>query len=199
MANAGFNIHQDSSNQDQDLWNALMNGNENAYARIYEYNIEDLYSYGKNICTRTNLVEDAIQDVFTDLWKYKSNVSPVRSIKAYLFISLRRKLMKILQREKLRILHNDEITEDNFQWVNSIQELLIAEQELKTRVRRVEKAMQELSKRQKEIIYLRYFQDLSHQEIAEMMGLNQRSTYNLISKAVNLLKDKLIVVLFILI
>ena len=199
MADSEIQFNQLNAPTDQHLWESLIHGDESAYSFIYEHFIDDLYGYGKNICTHRTLVEDAIQDVFTDLWKYKSNLASVRSIKAYLLISLRRKILRLLQKEKLFIVHNDKLPEDNFHWENSIQDILIQEQDLKIKIKRIEKAMGQLTRRQKEIIYLRYFQDLSHQEIAEMMGLNQRSTYNLVSKAINLLKDKLIILIILVI
>ena len=184
-----------STQIDEQLWQALKEGDQQAYAKIYNNHINKLYSYGKKLCSNTVLVEDAIQDVFIELWKYKSNLGPIRSIHAYLCSCLRRHLLKTLKKDRIFVLNGQHLNEDNFEFELSVQELLVRDQEKQAEVQKIKKALELLTKRQKEVIYLRYFQDLNYQEIADMMGLNQRSTYNLVSKAIYLLKDKLIILI----
>jgi RNA polymerase sigma factor (sigma-70 family) len=177
---------------DVQLWEALQTGDRQAYATIYNDYVGKLYTYGKKLTSNTSTVEDAIQDVFTDLWRYKTNLGAIRSIKAYLFTCLRRQLIKNIHKEKVLVL-NEQYLHDNFEFELSAQELLIQAQDKQAEMDKIKNALNLLTKRQKEIIYLRYFQDLTYQEINHMMGLNQRSTYNLVSKALCLLKEKLII------
>jgi RNA polymerase sigma factor (sigma-70 family) len=178
---------------DVQLWDALQKGDHIAYGKIYTAHVDTLYAYGKKLRSHTTLVEDAIQDVFIDLWRYKATLGPVRSIKAYLFACLRRQLTRSIKKEKVVVLDDQYLQEDNFE--TSTLELLIHVQDRQEEVAKINKALNQLSKRQKEIIYLRYFQDLSYQEIGQMMGLNQRSTYNLVSKALSMLKEKMVMVI----
>ena len=63
-------------------------------AEVYNLHVKALYNYGNKIFHNSSLVEDAIHDLFVDLWNYRKNLSPVISIRAYLYSSLRRKITK---------------------------------------------------------------------------------------------------------
>ncbi|HSI74509.1 MAG TPA: RNA polymerase sigma factor, partial [Lunatimonas sp.] len=56
---------------------------------------------------------------------------------------------------------------------------------------KLSRAIDELPLRQKEAIYLRYLQELTYDEISELMGVQIPSIYNLIFKGVKTLKDVL--------
>jgi RNA polymerase sigma factor (sigma-70 family) len=49
-------------------------------------------------------------------------------------------------------------------------------------------ALSGLSKRQQEVIYLRFYVDADIDEIAEIMGLNRQSVYNLLHEGLKKLK-----------
>lgn len=182
-----------SLTQDQKLWEALRAGNHQAYATIYNQQINSLYAYGKKLCSNTAKVEDAIQDVFIDLWRYKGNLGTVRSIAAYLITCLRRQLLKNINKERILVFDDAHLPEDHFEFEFSAQDLMIQAQDQQREMERIRKALNLLTPRQKEIIYLKYFQGLSYEEIGNMMNLNHRSTYNLVSKALATLRDKLVI------
>lgn len=177
---------------DQSLWEGLQAGNQKAYSSIYEQYVGQLYTYGKKLSLNTSLVEDAIQEVFIELWRYHASLGQVRSIKAYLFTCLRRQIIRSIKKENILVFNDDYLKEDSFELEFSAQELLIQAQDKQAETARIKNALNQLTLRQKEIIYLKFFQELSYEEIGQMMDLSQRSTYNLVSKALAMLKDKLI-------
>jgi RNA polymerase sigma factor (sigma-70 family) len=65
----------------------------------------------------------------------------------------------------------------------SIEHHLIREQTLRETANTFSDLLNKLPKRQKEIIYLRFYQDLEVSEIVEIMEINAQSVYNLIHKA----------------
>jgi RNA polymerase sigma factor (sigma-70 family) len=50
-------------------------------------------------------------------------------------------------------------------------------------------ALQSLSKRQKESVYLKFYDGLSNTEIAEVMGVNIQSVYNHVSEAIGEMQE----------
>ena len=181
------------STSDQLLWEGLQVGDQKAYASIYDQYVGQLYTYGKKLTSNTALVEDAIQEIFIELWRYRTGLGQVRSIKAYLFTCLRRQMFKSIKKE-IFVLNEDYLKEDNFELELSAQDLLIQQEDKQTEVEKIKKALNHLTRRQKEIIYLKFFQELSYEEIGQMMDLSQRGTYNLVSKALAILKEKLIII-----
>jgi RNA polymerase sigma factor (sigma-70 family) len=65
---------------------------------------------------------------------------------------------------------------------------LIDEEHEVYQVRKLEGVLNSLSDRQKELIYLRFYQSLSFEQIAEVMNLSRQSVYNLLQKSLGSLR-----------
>jgi RNA polymerase sigma factor (sigma-70 family) len=110
-----------------------------------------------------------------------------KSIKFYLFSCFRRELVK-----RLKTNHRSESLEEyhlNMSWEESFQEILVENQITLESNQKISKAMETLSVRQKEAIFLRYIQELSYEEISQLMGIQVPSLYNLIFKGIKTMKD----------
>lgn len=173
---------------DTSLWEAFKGGNEEAFKYIYDTKVYALYSYGHRITSDNGLVEDCIQDLFADLWEKKDRLSSTNSIKFYLFKALRRRLLRRLTQENRT--KTDTFPED-FQITLSQEAWLIAQQISKARLERLSQAMEKLSKRQKEIIYLKYYENLSFEEISATMAISVEATYNTLYKAIKSLRNSM--------
>ena len=75
--------------------------------------------------------------------------------------------------------------------VHSKEDQLISEQLTQDQKYLVNRAVDSLTKRQKEAIHLKFYANLSYDEIAGMMKISTDSIYNLISKAINTLQQEL--------
>gem|GEM_PF-1277182 len=146
-----------------------------------------LFSFGKQLVDDEDLLSDSIQELFIYIWEKRGNLGNTDNIRYYLFRALRRRLIEAITRERrsaqiheaIEALH---VTED------SIEQILIrnqADAELKVLLRQ---ALQQLTKRQREAVFLRFFGKMSFQEVADIMSLTLKSTYNLISKALEELR-----------
>lgn len=176
------------NNSDTEIWRDFREGDKQAYAYIYQSYYNQLYNYGSKISKDSDLVKDAIHDLFVELWKNKQRLGETDSIKYYLYKSIRRKIVnELIQNNKYE--NNEEyLAEYNFEIILSPESDLICHQITKEQQDKLLKAVNSLTKRQKEAIFLRYFEDLSYQEVASIMSLNINSTYVLISKAIDVLK-----------
>jgi RNA polymerase sigma-70 factor (ECF subfamily) len=66
--------------------------------------------------------------------------------------------------------------------------LLINNQADKELSQKVFAAIEELSSRQKEIIYLKFHQNLGYEEVSEIMNINYQAARNLVYQAIKVLK-----------
>jgi RNA polymerase sigma factor (sigma-70 family) len=176
-----------NSLDDAEIWDSMAKGSRETYAYIYTTYSKDLYSYGLRITTETDLVEDIIQDTFVLLWDGRERLIIQKSIKFYLFSCFRRELVK-----RLKTNHRSESLEEyhlNMSWEESFQEILVENQITLESNQKISKAMETLSVRQKEAIFLRYIQELSYEEISQLMGIQVPSLYNLIFKGIKTMKD----------
>lgn len=181
---------------DKELWRKLINGEEDALAFIYDTWFPSLYKYGMKILTDSTIIKDCIHDLFTTLWQSRKNLSDTDNIKYYLFASLKRRIARHTRTGVLQRLMSH-VTPDHSA-TPSHEQLLIDEQSNLERSNKLAKVIKKLPKRQKEILYLRYYEGLTTEETAAIMSLSVNSTYVLLSKALNYLRkhsDELIPVL----
>jgi RNA polymerase sigma factor (sigma-70 family) len=176
---------------DKALWARVMEGDKDALAFIYNTYFPSLYRYGMKLCPDTNLVKDSIHDLFTGIWLSRERLSVTDSIRFYLLASLKRRISR--QQGLLNRLTDQASVAMPF--AGSHEDALIGEQTDKERKEKLEKVINSLPRRQREILYLRYYEGLDTQETAAIMSLSVNSAYVLLSKALNYLKqhsDKLI-------
>lgn len=177
---------------DKELWSKLINGDEDALAFIYNTYFPALYKYGMKIFTESGVVKDCIHDLFAALWFSRERLSDTDSIKYYLFASLKRRIVRHSRPGLLHRLLETAVS------TPSVEQTIIEEQSSQERSKKLEKVIKKLPKRQKEILYLRYYEGLSTQETADIMSLSIDSTYVLLSKALNYLRkhsDELVAIM----
>ncbi|MDO6802958.1 RNA polymerase sigma factor [Wenyingzhuangia sp. 1_MG-2023] len=173
------------------LWQEFQLGSETAFAKIYEDHVGRLYSYGLKIVYDKSIVKDAVQDLFIELWDTKEKLSEVKSIKSYLFTSLRRKLIK--QQVKYHKIFNKN---ENVETINyeseSVEFSLIEKQRLDFEKQSLKIGLEKLEPKQREIVFLKYYARLSYEEIMEIMDIDKKQAYNLLSRTLKTLKEFLI-------
>lgn len=180
-------MFSDKATENSDLWNRIRAGERNALACLYNIHVGSLYNYGNKIARSSIIVEDAIQDLFIDLWNYRKNLGIANSVRSYLYASLRRKIIKSMQ-------ESHEFCSD-YQWddmhlmVDSEEDKIIAREYTDEKVARLRASLNNLSPRQYEAIVLRFYNKLSYLEIAEVMDVNEQSVRNLIQRGIESLRQ----------
>ena len=172
---------------DAALWNAFRSGDERAFIAIFDRFTKLLYNYGYKIAGESELVKDTVQELFIELWKNHRQLGPTTSIKYYLFKSLRRKLVRQLVKTQKSLLAKASL-EHVDEAFPSHEFLLIHEQATLEQRQRVLSMLDTLTRRQREAVFLRYFEELGYDTIAAIMELNKQTVYNLINKALDTLK-----------
>ena len=173
------------------LWKQLKEGNKSALERIYSTYISSLLKYGRKFSRNDQVIEDCIQDLFIELWKNREGLGMTDSIQRYLLVALRRKVIRQMDKAKKRV-SDTEPTELDFEVVIAVDQKLIDLELSEERAAQVKAAMVNLSKRQKEVIYLKYVSGLDYEDIGEIMDLNYQSVRNLVSNALKKLKGTLL-------
>lgn len=171
--------------QHQQLWAGLLKGDHIAYTEIISHYFQPMFVYGSRLNKDTDFVKDCVQDVFMELWRKRDKLSLADSVKSYLFAALR---FKIYREQKKWSLPTGIDVEDVFYAEISIETKLIEDQEKEELRLKMEKLLNNLPARQREVLYLRFYENFDHQKIGEIMGLNKQVVYNLLHKAVGRLK-----------
>ena len=171
------------------LWESFRNGDKEAFASLFREHYTVLFRFGSKFTPDSELLEDCIQELFIELWQAKSR-TPVLSVKAYLLKSLKYKLLKSFRKKGklLTLYHNGDAV---FEW--SHEDFLIEKHDTDRKKQQVLTALGRLSSRQKEIVYLKYYQNLSYEEVSEIMNINYQAARNLLYQAIKSLKNILAV------
>ena len=187
MPPVNYNFMKRSSDKDiNNLWHSFQTGNSDSFTAIYNIYINQLIAYGFKLCPDQHTVHDSIQEIFIDLFlKPKKNKTDIKNLKAYLFIALRNRIYKRLQRNS-RIETLDTSTENvelDFQIEYSYQEKL-EQDEISIEIKKLLKqATAKLPSKQKEIIYLKFEEGMKYEEIAAIMQISVESTRKLFYRA----------------
>lgn len=182
---------REGSLDDQVLWSNLKAGNELAFSILYKRYVNRLYNYGMHSCKNGELVKDCLQELFIRLWSRRETLGDAGSVNYYLFISFRRLLIKrlIANRNFSNPFKNQPVS--IFEFSPPIEEFIIEGESKRQQLETLKSSINALSKRQREAIFLRFFNELSYHEVSSIMELRVESVYNLTSKAIDVLRAKL--------
>lgn len=174
---------------DQQLWIGIRGGDEKAFASLFERYHRVLYNYGCKLHSDTDLIEDAIQEVFIDIWRLRSNLtSEVQSVKFYLYRAIRRRIQGLDERHEI-VDKLDNISDSVIREMDHSTGLIDAES-ADLLLRRIHTLIANLPPRQLEVLTLRYFDGFQVHEIAGLMNINEKSVRNLLFKAIFSLREK---------
>lgn len=176
------------------LWNNFRSGDDKSFENIYRSHIKLLYNYGSKFTNDKEFVLDCIQEVFVDIFIHRQNLGETSNIKLYLFISLKRKLIRYLHKNSLvQSFPDDELP---FLAIYSTEEEISSQESETEMINKLSKALTTLSPRQKEAIYLRFVSGLKYEEICQILDLNYQSVRNLVYRAMEKLRKILVCLSF---
>ncbi|NSL89957.1 sigma-70 family RNA polymerase sigma factor [Chitinophaga sp. Mgbs1] len=171
------------------LWGAFLQGNQQAFATIYDRYFERLYEYGMRLHSGSDLVKDAIQELFIKLWTNRSTLSTTVDPRPYLLVALRGVIYNRLRPRKNVLLVAFDQQQHDFHAHFSSEHAYIKKEQLQEQQQQLLQALNQLNARQKEIIYLRYFEELDYEQIAGIMGISVKGAYKLSARALKNMRD----------
>lgn len=174
---------------DVKLWKSLIKGDENAFSILFKKHYAQLMRYGNSFIPFPEKVQDCVQDVFTDIWVYRTKLNADVVVKAYLLSCVRKRLTKLKVRDRI-FTFNRAIETVPFLFDFSIEHHLIADETTASQVLQLNQLLNALPSRQKEALYLRYNQDLSLEQVANTLNINYQSANNLIHRALSSIRKE---------
>ena len=171
---------------EKNLWKKFKKGNRQAFEVIYKQYYASLYFYALKMTASKPLAREYVQDLFVNLWRTKKGLTDVVNIKAYLFKSLNR----LMIRSKQPFYDDLCAIKSERGFTFSPEEMLIEHEDDLHKREVLTTVLNALPARQREVIYLKYYEDMSYTEIAETLQINYQSVINLIYKGFKRLRDK---------
>ncbi|UMB55121.1 sigma-70 family RNA polymerase sigma factor [Lutibacter sp. A64] len=163
-------------NSQEQLWNSFINGDMASFQTIYNSNYQMLYNFGKRYLSSSE-IEDCIHDTFLNILNYKNQNTEVKNVKAYLFKSFRNQIFKVKKNSKLEF----NLIEGTIPYEEDDHSKEIILKDLK-------KLIKKLSPREREIVYLKYFQNFNNFEISETLDIKYQTVRNILAGAIKKLR-----------
>lgn len=183
------NVKTKEQKEDETLWNALRMGDDVAFSRVYRKYVSCLFAYGMHFSADRELVKDCVQDTFIKIYKNHKQLGPTNNIKFYLYAALKNNLLNALQRtsESADIADYESVFTVDY----SAHDTLVENETEENRGKHLAQVLELLSSRQKEVIHHRFIEELSFEEIAELMKMNCQSVQNLLQRSLKKIRKEL--------
>lgn len=164
------------------LMGQVSKGDDDAFSALYYAYYPILVRYGKSISSDQELITDTIQDLFTWLWQNQDQAAKIDQPDKYFFKSFRNNLISVLQKQQ----RQKEILDTAIQ-PHTIQSSAIEPEILQDssdhNFKALHRLIEELPQKQREVIFLRFFQEKSYAEIAEILSVTTQVAQNYASRA----------------
>jgi RNA polymerase sigma factor (sigma-70 family) len=174
-----------------DSWRSMAEGDNRSFLLLYQTHYQALFCYGFTLSADRELTKDCIQELFVEIWSTRSSLNrDVINVRSYLFTWLRRKISREISRLAKETAFDESSEESGF-IQSSYEELLIAFQQSEEKKERLRSALATLSRKQLEIVKLKFFENLSYRAIAAQKSLTPRTVYNTIYESIRQLRGSM--------
>jgi RNA polymerase sigma factor (sigma-70 family) len=181
-------LFPDDSSADEQLWERFRKGDRSAFNQIITSNYSSLFRFGTRYNRDTGFIEDCLHDMFVYLWERRASISTTDNIRKYLLKSFRHKILLELQRTQRRGWVDEEEAANVAPDYNFEDFFVFIETE-QLSAKKIKALIDLLPQRQQEALYLRYFEELDIEHIAQVMSISRQSVSNHLHKALNFFRD----------
>lgn len=179
-----------TDDEDTSLWHDLLAGSAPSFEKLIDRTYDMLFQYGNKFSRDRELIKDSIQDVFMEVWEKRTLLNDNIPPKAYLLASLRRRMHRLAQRNRFVPMEDSHFPGIDFHAEFSVEYSLIQSEQDQLTASQMTSLLNDLPKRQKEVIYLKFFNNLDRDDIAAIMDIHPQSVSNLLQTAFKWLKTR---------
>lgn len=165
---------------------------------LYKDHVDALFSYALGFGLDKDSAMDAVHDVFCKVCLREEDLRKINYPRFYLLRMLRNQLIDGYKhrRDHAEVSVDDATDELPYKISISLEDEAIAAEERADILQRVDEILEGLTQRQREVIYLRFMQELSYTEIAGIMNMNVSACRKLLYRTMIKLKHQHTLVLF---
>jgi RNA polymerase sigma factor (sigma-70 family) len=172
---------------DEELWAKLKGGHKKSLRTLFLRYYDSLFSYGLTVTSKEEVIEDCLQELFYQLWDQRDNLSQVQKVKGYLWISFRRRLMKKLKKRN-RKNRSAVSLRDGMKKGISVEKAFITDEQTTYIHKKLAQIYAELTQREREVLFLKYYEGMSYSEIEQILDLEYQTVRNYMYRAIERLR-----------
>lgn len=168
---------------------ALREGDEGALQRIFDRHYPKLISDIYRILPDEDTCQDLAQEVFVDLWRKRFELDIHTSLRAYLHRAAVNRALNYLKTSRRFVFDEPEHLART---ADSSARDISSKMEQETLEEALHAAIETLPEKCRVVFSLSRFEQLSHREIAEQLGISMKTIENQITKAMKILREALV-------
>lgn len=153
------------------------------YSKLFTTYYPELLRFGRRLVENDYLVEEAIQETFLYFYEKSIDLAAVDNQRAYLYTAFRRRLLK---QNAVELNRQVMMTDVRF----AIADFQLPVSDETDAREKTTKLLNTLPWRQREAVYLKYFNQLTTNEISDIMGIKPQVVSNTIYKALKKLRNE---------
>lgn len=177
-----------ASNPDIDsiLVSSLQKGDHRAFEKLFKRYAQKLFVFSLSYLKNENDAEEVVQEVFLKIWSKRSALKTDTSFQSYLFTIAFNSIKKSFNLKakndqfKLELIDNLDAGQDSVDYEKSYQLVL----------EKLERFIEEMPERRKEIFLQRKREGKPVKQIADQMGVSVKTIENQITEAMHFLKKR---------
>ena len=170
------------------IWEKFRSGDREAFDIIYKEFVDGLYSYGSKITSDKNVLEDSIQDLFIDVYRYNSKLRNPESLEFYLVKSLKRIILRKIK-EINRFDFND-VFPENFNLRFAIEDVS-ENDKFERQLKILQNEIKNLDSQKRELLFLKFNSGLTNVEIGELLDIKPDTVKKQIQRLLKFIKGKM--------
>lgn len=175
-----------SNYSDQELSKLLKNGDEFAFTEIHRRYYGLLYAHASRRLSERDEIKDILQEIFLYLWHNREQ-NFTGHLSGYLYTAVRNKIFNIYKHNKIKSDYMESL-QDFLTNSEPVADEILREKEL---VQVIEKEVANLPPKMRLIFELSRNSHLSHQEIADQLGISPQTVKKQVANSLKTLRVKL--------
>lgn len=168
-----------------ETWLQIGRGDQTAYARAYRFFYSRFYNYGCKFTGDEYLLEDAIQETLLEIWNQRHRLPSLAHPSTYFYASFRYILFQKLKAQRRLVSGSELPVEPAF----ATDQILVSREADEALKAQLQQALQSLTPRQREAIFLRFYEGLSYEEVAAVLKITVKATYKIMARALQQLRE----------
>jgi len=174
--------------ENESIGTLLAQKDEAAFEQVFKNHFKRLHAYAFTILRDEIQAEEMVQQVFFKLWERNENLSLTGSVTSYLYRAVHNESLNYIKHQKVRSNHQLNVA---YSMKNEVEhpakKIMAAELEKK-----IHSALNELPEQCRTIFQMSRFDELKYREIADKLGISIKTVESQMSKALRLLRVKLV-------
>lgn len=172
---------------EEKLIQLLKEGRRNAFMQIYDTYWQSLFNHAYKRLQNREVVQELIQDLFTELWQKRKNLLIHTSLSAYLHQSLKYKVLNYIKAEMVREKYAETVRQQPLVYGNAVEENVLFTELNKA----LKKEISLLSPQSRRVYQLKHENGLSYAEISKHLNISVSTVEKHMIKALKKLRENL--------